>query len=328
MNVHRESRLRGRLCRENERGFVLVCVLWVLAILTVIVIGFSRRSMLDRQAATYAFDHMKATYMARGAVVRGIVELRNKAIMDAASKEQGYTSYSQSWARPMDLLKDPQYFGAEGEDTYENDECTYRVRDEEGLISLNTAQEVLLDELDGLNRTAVRKIVLRRTGDPSQNEPAQAFQTVEEIKNIEGVSEKDWFGTEDKAGLRDLLTVCWGDGRININTAPEEVLESIPGLHKGLVNSIVSYRNGADGVLGTEDDRGFKSLEDVGLEMGMSEESLEPLGQYCKVDSQFFTITGVATLRQGHVRSICVATIRIEGGNAQTVKWREELLES
>ena len=71
---------------RSPRGFVLVTVLWVLAILSLITIGFGRRAMLDRKAATYTLDHDRAMYRARGAVERGIAELRNKAIIDALNK--------------------------------------------------------------------------------------------------------------------------------------------------------------------------------------------------------------------------------------------------
>src|SRR5690606_17628980 len=54
--------------RQSERGFVLVIVLWVLAILTVISVGFGRRSVLDRRAAAFTLDKTQAMMLARGAV--------------------------------------------------------------------------------------------------------------------------------------------------------------------------------------------------------------------------------------------------------------------
>src|SRR5690554_2490887 len=59
----------------KRKGFVLVSVLWVLAIMTVMVLGFGRRAYLDARAAGLAIDQAEAQYMARGAVERGLIEL-------------------------------------------------------------------------------------------------------------------------------------------------------------------------------------------------------------------------------------------------------------
>ena len=52
------------------------------------------------------------------------------------------------------------------------------------------------------------------------------------------------------------------------------------------------------------------------------------LERYCKVGSGSFTITGVATRRQGKIRATCQAMVYVQGGFARIVKWREEAVES
>jgi len=312
--------------RRAERGFVLVCVLWVLAILTVITLGFGRRAMLDRRAAAYALDHTKAMYMARGAVARGVVELRNKAIMDALSQIEGRTSFRQPWAQPVNLLEKEDYFDEANKEEFKDDICEYRIRDECGLISINRAPDEILEEIDALNRTTIRKINARRLGDRHARQAPQPFQTIEELRYLEGIDEDDWFGTDRAPGLRDLLT-CWGDGLININTASAAVLECIPEVRKRTIDALIDYRMGPDGELCTSDDADFKTLDDVRVELGLGADSLQELRQYCKVSSGLFTITGTATRRQGKVRATCVATVAISGPKAGIIKWREEFLD-
>ena len=167
----------------------------------------------------------------------------------------------------------------------------------------------------------------RRLGDPDAKEMPQPFQTIEELREVGDVKDRDWFGEEKKAGLKDLLT-CWGDGKININTASGAVLKCIPHLRGNAIGAILAYRAGSDGKLYTEDDQDFKSLEDLSEKTDISGDALATLQQHCKVDSQFFTITGVATLRQGKVIASCVATVMVEGPSAMVIKWREEIVES
>jgi len=314
---------------RNEGGFVLVCVLWVVAIMTVITLGFGRRSLLEHMAARYTLDNVKAMHMARGAVNRGIVELRNKAIYDFLQNVPYRTSYAQQWARPKNMLEggegDAQFFSEEEEEEFEDDMCGYVIQDEESRVSLSRAPDELLDEVPGITRGIMRKINYRRKGSFADGVAPQPFQTVEELRFLDGVSDEDWFGDEDDPGLRDLLS-CWGDGKINVNTAPEEVLECIPRLSRS-ARAIADYRRGADGELFTADDKDFVNLADVKEKAGISDRAAEALGTYCKVSSQFFTITGTATRRQGKIRATCTATVMVVGGNARLIKWREELLE-
>jgi len=312
--------------KRSESGFVLVSVLWILAILTVIAVGFQRRAMMDARAAMFTLDHSKAMFMARGAVERGIVEIRNKAVIDALYKQAGRTSLGQRWTNTTDMLRERAYFSDPGTDA-KDDLCRYVIRDEQSLISINAVDEDLLKKLEGLDLSVVRKIMRRRVGDRSANELPQPFQTVEEIREMEGVSDKDWFGTDKKVGLRDLLT-CWGTGRINVNTASAAVLKCIPELRDNIVDAIVAYRQGPDGELGTGDDQDFANLGEIAEKTGISGESLAPIQQYCTVDSQFFTIRGIATRRQGKVMATCVATVMVGGPSAFVIKWREEFVDS
>ena len=314
--------------RPNH-GFVLVCVLWVVAIMTVVTLGFGRRALLEHTAARYSLDHVKAMHMARGAVNRGIVELRNKAVYDFLRGAEGRTSYAQDWSHPKNLLEPGedgvQFFSEAQNDEFKEDQCAYAIQDEESRVALSASPDEILDEVPGLSRSIMRKINYRRRGSREDNEPAQPFQTIEELRFMEGVSDDDWFGQDEKPGLRDLLS-CYGDGRINVNTAPEEVLECIPKV-AAVAGTIIEYRKGEDGVLFTEDDKDFASLEDLGTKMQISGAAMEALKKYCKVTSHFFTITGTATRRQGKIRATCTATVMVVNQNANITKWREETIE-
>lgn len=314
---------RRRIHTASARGgFVLVCVLWILVILTVLALGFGKRALLDAQAAAYALDHNKAMMMARGAVQRGIAELRNKAITDFYAREDGGTGLGQAWARPGDLLENGQYFDLGDPALYDEEICRYYIRDEESRISINAAPEELLAGLDAFNNADARKIVRRRTEGLDPDQPGQRYLTVEELRYLDVVDDEEWDGDEETPGVRDLLT-CWGSGKINLNTASRRVLRCVPDLDEGLIERILFFRAGEDSELGTEDDRSFKTVLEIRDVLGVGEKPTHPLLRHCTTNSQCFTITGVATLQRGKVRACCKATVYVGSAAANVVQWRE-----
>ena len=320
------------MINHSKQGFVLVCVLWLLAILTVITVGFGRRAMMDRRAAVLTFDHVRAMYLARGAVERGVVELRNKARIDYYYEEEGYTGYDQNWAKPVDMFAKDSFFTLPEGDAvkeYEGEVCGYQIQDAESLISINATSDQVLAKIKAFKPTVVRKLVRRRGGSLDDHELPAPYQTIEEVRFLEGVTNEDWLGNPetDKIGLKDMLT-CFGDGRININTASEAVLRCIPDLRPDVVDAIINYRKGSGEELNAPGNMAFRSMEEVPAKTRLGPEVMQALGPYCKTDSSCFTITGMATRRQGRIRASCSAVVAINGPIAYVLKWQEEPLGS
>ena len=312
--------------RKHKTGFVLVSVLWITAMLTVITLGFGRRAALDRRAAAYALNQSEAMMMARGAVDRGIVEIHNRGIMQMLlpPDQQGGTHLGESWAHSKNLYEE-DYF--EQPENFENDEVIYVITDEERYININTSDEKLLEHIEAMSRPLVRKIKARRTTEVHDMEGVAPFQAIEELRYLRDVDDEDWFGEEDTPGLKDLLTV-WGNGRINVNTASPEVLQCIPDAKGSDIDAILAYRAGPDGDLYTDDDLGFRDMEDLTVKTGVTGATREALDQYCICTSVFFRITGVATRRQGRVRAVCSAMVSLEEGASIILDWQEKTLGS
>ncbi|MCP4646097.1 MAG: general secretion pathway protein GspK, partial [bacterium] len=192
--------------------------------------------------------------------------------------------------------------------------------DAESRVSVNAATEELLEEIPELGFRSVSQITRRRGGD--DGEPAHPFVAIEEVRYLEGIDDDTWFGYGDGTPLYDILTV-WGDGRINLNTASRKVLECVPDLEDNAIEAIMMYRTGGDGELFTGDDLAFRDMERIAEITGLSAEEITPLDQYCKVESQFFTIKGLATQRQGAVRAECTAVVHVGEGIVVVLDWRE-----
>ncbi|MCK5861374.1 MAG: general secretion pathway protein GspK [Candidatus Hydrogenedentes bacterium] len=311
---------------KKNNGFALICVLWVTAMLTVLVLGFGRRAALERRAAAYALDHEQAMMMARGAVDRGIVELHNRdaLLLLLPEEHRGGTHVGESWAQSINLYLE-NYFDQAS--LFVKDEVAYVIVDEDRYININKVPREILEEIDSLKRPALRRIIARRSSEEHSEEEKTPFNAIEEIRYIKGVSEDNWFGTDRESGLRKLLTV-WSDGRINVNTAPEEVLACIPGLAKGDISLILSYRASDDGMLYSQDDLGFASMDDLTDKTGIVGDSREALNKFCKCTSSYFRITGVATRRKGRIRAVCSAVVSLAQGPSVILDWQEKTLGS
>ncbi len=316
------------MARNQSSGFVLVCVLWALAILTILTFGFARRALLDRRAAAVSCDHMQARFLARGAVERGIAEVRNEQAARWIVMESGVAAPGMPgtrlpmfrWKTSANLIDGDEVFASSGGPDFADDSCVYRVEDAESRISLNTAPEEILEEIPGIGFRTVNAIVRRRGNE--EGEPAEPFVAIEEVMYLTGVDEALWYGTGQRPGLRDLVTV-WGDGRINVNTASADVLRCIPDIGESVVDAIVSYRVGGDGELHTEDDRTFSSFTTMPGILDVGPEELAPVVEYCSLEPHFYRITGRATRRRGKVSAECTAVVAVFEGHQITMDWRE-----
>jgi len=308
----------------GQSGFVLVSVLWVLALLTVVTLSYGYRARLEVQAARYRLDSGQARMAARAAVERGILELQNKHLADQAVVVGGRdvfapsTHFGQPWARGGDLYKAGGALTVDA--TMAADRAEYTIEDLEGRVSLNTAPEVVVEALPGVSLAVARRLNHRRS-------EATPFADPVELRGIDGISEKDWVGGPDTPGLRELVTVH-GDGRINVNTATEAVLAHLPEVGEGLARDILEARNGADGESGTADDMGWTGWDDFSVGTGITGAALQPLQRLCKFDSTYFKITGVATRRGGRIISTCQAVARLtdNAGEVNVLSWSEDSL--
>lgn len=311
--------------KQREDGFVLVCVLWVLAILTVVSLGFGHRASLERRAAAFALDRAQASMMARAAVQRGIVEIRNKGYMDMLQPQtRGGTHLGQEWAKRKNML-DGDYFTAT--ENFENDTVTYIIEDMERRADINAIDKKFLDNIEALSQSARREIWSRRTKGVHEGEPTAPFIAAEELRYMRSVSEDDWYGEKKVPGLKDIVSV-YGGSLVNFNTALPEVLESVPGLKKNAVDAILRYRAGSDGELYTEDDTGFMHWQDLMDKLQLDGDSSDAIKSYCKSDSTCFKITGLATRRAGKVRVQCSAVVMIGNGFTQVLEWQEAAIGS
>ncbi|MBA4387561.1 MAG: hypothetical protein C0404_06240 [Verrucomicrobia bacterium] len=120
------------------------------------------------------------------------------------------------------------------------------------------------------------------------------------------------------SGIRDLLTV-YGDGKVNVNTASERVLRTLPNVDEITARAIIEERQGLGAVdKGKKENTSFKNVDDLYRRIP----ELDPLVRnYVATDSAIYRVTSIGTV--GTVQVKVWAIVRFENGALTVLRWRE-----
>ena len=208
----------------HKQGSVLIIVIWAMVFFA--ILGVSMYSIVSAYAALSQRieDNLLGLYLAKAAYI------------DALSQMKGGTSPD----------KPPIWSGIKIEKELGKGKYICTISGENSKININSASIDVLARLTGMDKTEVLKI----TGST-----LKPFRVKEELLMIEGVTDEMY------NNIKDYITI-YGDGAVNINTAPDKVLESL-GMDSELINTINEFKAGPDGQAGTEDDQVFKSTGDI-----------------------------------------------------------------
>ena len=240
---------------RTERGGALLAVLWLSAALSAIAFSVATNVRGETERASTGTDGLRAYYLASGSIDRAILWIYWGM----------YGGYAHPDGSPMYYRPPMPYIRY----NYESGEVLVEVMPEGGKLNVNTAKpEDILRLLFSLGvgvdraRMITDGIVAWRSAAENANQfapgggPGSTFrprnaslEELEEILLVPGMTPDLFYGRFDRdpagrliprGGLRDCLTV-FGSGRIDINTAPPALLESL-GIPPPLIERIVSRR--------------------------------------------------------------------------------------
>lgn len=263
-----ETREEGELveiihAREDDRGVILIALLWILTILSVIALSFSRETFVEVGAARNSRDLADSYYIARAGIAATIYQLYQKSYLSQ-------TSPADALSQQPDAIDFGKVTGKFGDGEYEVD-----VQDESGKINVNTVGEEQLKALvavigipepdadiivDSILDWRDLDKIARQNG--AEDEYYQSLQppylakngvlgTVEELLLVRGVTPEYYYGHRERTpdgqvveryGLSRCLTVYSNSSRINVNYAPLPVLLSIPGMTPDAAQGIYEHR--------------------------------------------------------------------------------------
>lgn len=138
---------------------------------------------------------------------------------------------------------------------------------------------------------------------------------IEHVKKIRG-----WNDFVSLPGWDADLTLN-STGPIDVLWASREVLMSLPGLGEALVDQFLMLRRGADGIDGTPDDAPYKSLAEVRVALGFTEEQFGQLAELIGFKDQTLRVVSVG--KSGDVTRTVQMVIRKTGTLPQLITWKE-----
>jgi general secretion pathway protein K len=257
---------------QPSRGSVLIIALWSLLLLTTFAVQLG---VIVRQKITLVHrldDRDKRYRIAEAGVKYAISKLRKEDALYAAD------FLAEFWSDSRDLFENIRV--GKGSFTvsfdYQDGESSrsfYGLQDEEGKINLNTADtDVIIGLLElaaGLSHSDAEEVAYNIVDWRDQDSFFQHPQYGAEDSDYTGRKDSYEAKDSDFEIIEELLLVdkmdqeifekikgfitIYGEGKININTAPKTVLMA-SGLDKYIADNILLFRNGGDQIAGTGDD--------------------------------------------------------------------------
>lgn len=255
--------------------------LWIVTILALLAVGAGFRMGLEIKLTGFNVSELKALYLAKAGINKAVAA---RWISYSEGKTRGIDAYAQGWANDEEGFRDFELGGGRFTlsflpkelDRSDKEITLYGMQDESSRIDINDKKAVKTLTIFLMNRgleleeagAIAESIADWRDSDniPAANgaeesyyqaleKPYHAsdrnFRAVDELLLVKGVTEELFHE------IKDYLTV-FGEGKININTAPEPVLDAVFAVgYSDLAAKIVEFRKGFDGKAGTTDDRWF-----------------------------------------------------------------------
>lgn len=219
---------------HNERGIALLIVLIIVALLTITVVEFTYSVQIDQHRTRNAIHALQSQLLARS----GINLAEGFLMLD---EEQGFDSYGEDWwLQLVEFCQDLQL------DESMRIKC--RVKDESGKINVNNTREpkrsvggqavtvsaVLRDAMKCLFFARDIDVeIVDKLADYWQQDPGQRSDGTQagipDFGSLEDFAATFGISGEDVHKLRNVMTAQPRRllGRINVNTAPLEVLVAV-----------------------------------------------------------------------------------------------------
>lgn len=302
--------MRATLSKRGA-GAALLLVLWAMLLLTGAVLGWARWVRQDLERGTQAQLGMEATAMAHSGVAMALhpnVSRISPQLQREIGAQLGYHVRMEGEGGRLNLN-----WLLAGEDPRKI-QLLKRWMEEMGLDfqEREVLVDCLLDYVDADNLKRLNGVEEA----PGYRAPNRPFLSLDEVAKVPGSE-----ALLRAPGWREMLTL-YSDGPVDLSSASPEVLRLLPGVGDDRVQRFVMFRNGRDGVLGTEDDMVLKSVEEVALQFfGMNAKQSGQLKALAMVKDPVVRIT--ARGNSGKVIRQVEVVVRKGGGNPAILYWNE-----
>jgi general secretion pathway protein K len=212
------------VARKNEQGTVLVAVLWLVTVITLLVVSLGRDVRSNVDLARLEIDRLRTQ-----AVLESAVEVAVAKLLTAGNK------INIAWDGRAENIN----LGSAS--------VEIRIVDASGLVDIARAKPDLLQALfdkvlgAGADSDALVEAILDRQPKGERKPSAELpFQSVDEVYELANGNSQ----LVDK--LMPFIGLYSRDGRVNVRSGPQEVIESVPGISTTDIDNILSLRRGGD----------------------------------------------------------------------------------
>jgi len=318
---------------RNEKGIALILVVLIVSVIVAITLELNLASRLQVYEAANIRDGIKLEYIAKSGVYIGRSAIKED---DAA-----VDSFLEDWAQAREL-------SVQSASLFEGGFFELEIVDESGKIPVNALvdgnnfndemRELFVRFLSlpdfGLSEEEANDIVDavkdwidgddEITGFGAENnyykgldEPYPCknapLDCIEELLLVKGMSRELFYGAGDRSGIASYVTV-YGNGKININTAPLPILKVLAGgITDEMAADMESYRKNEDNDL--SDSLWYKDIA------GMADIDIDQ--ELIAIKSSVFEIR--STGRTGNMMRTITAIINrgeSSGGMPAITSWR------
>ena len=326
----------------------MIITIWSLCLLATFAVGLGYGVRQKIILVKRLEERDKLHFIAEAGVKQGITEL-----MKDDEEDEAYDYLGDDWSGSVSLFRDVVIDGGKYSVGYNcvNEltglsEFRYGLIDEERKININKIDMHTIERLlkiIGLNEMEAQElsasIVDWRDEDNQMSIPIGSgedfyyrglrysyeakdadFEVLEELLLVRGMT-RNIFGK-----IKNYITI-YGDGKVNINTAPKEVLLAL-GLDSDLVDKIISFRYGHDGETYTEDDNAFTATHEImpklsqftPLTDGEISQLSVVIDKYITTESHYFMIESIGTLLDRKAAAHITAVV---SRNGKILYWEE-----
>jgi type II secretory pathway component PulK len=254
--------------KARIRGAALLLVLWAIAVVSFAVVWMADVVNLELETGASGAAGLRARQIAISGVALGLhpqtdpedegllnQDFGNDERLEVRIRGEGARLNINRLLEQQDRITMKNLFMMWGLEDTEAD----------GLI------DKMIDWVDGddfrlLNGAERAEYEALGIPDAPANRP---FRSVQEMGRVLGMERL----AEVKPDWAETFTI-FGDGRVDVNEAPAEVLQAVTGLTPEMVEGILQQRRGPDGIEPSEDDFRFESVEQLS---GWLQGSMMPL---------------------------------------------------
>ncbi len=357
--IRNSWRKRAYKAQSNEKGFILITVLLVIALLFPLVLTFSSRVQLNLTQAENFRDSVQALRLARAGVQGAIGVLKQD--------DPTYDSRRDNWATSFPSLS-----------LTEGGMLNVSIVDEDGKLPINNivvtatqtqaqktgtapaaptpAQSAAATNVAAPTTTAstinqdlvtqLKSLISSLGGRPEITDALIDWIDADDVVTGSEGAEESYYkglGYHCKNGLldspdelllvkgfdrglvvdkklKDFVTVAPTTGGINVNTAPLEVLKAVLGTQTGQLAQPFSESD-IENLVQYRDQHDIKTIDDINGAVKITTTQLANAKSILKVNSSYFTVSSRYTI--GKVVKNVEALLKRDGSTVTIISWRE-----